>query len=68
VFGPWKIEKKKLKSSFLFTIWFEESQEEKNREEKWKENLSCYEEKYFLSNMRGKWRENLFLMLVKNDK
>jgi len=28
--------------------------EGKNREKKCKENLSCCEEKFFLSNMRGK--------------
>jgi len=27
---------------------------EQNREEKYKENWSCYEEKIFLPNMRGK--------------
>jgi len=49
----WK-ERKKLKNSFLFIVWFMESQKEKNREESCKENLSCYEEKNFLPNMSGK--------------
>jgi len=46
--------KKILKSSFLFIVWFEENQKEKNREESYKENLSCYEEIFFLPNMREK--------------
>jgi len=56
VFGPWKIRRKgkNLKSNFLFTVWFEDSQKEKNREEKFNENLRYYEEKFFLTNMRGK--------------
>jgi len=29
-------------------------QNKKNREEKYKENFSYYEEKFFLANMRGK--------------
>ena len=45
---------KKLKSSFLSIVWFEECQKEKNREKNCKENLSYYEEKIFLPNMRGK--------------
>ena len=63
MFGPWKIERKEkiLESNFLSNIWFDESQK-KNKEEKWKENLSCYEEKFFLPNMRGKWMENFFLV------
>ena len=58
--GKLEGKKKNLESSFLSIVWFEESQKEKNREESCKENLSCYEEKIFLPNMRGKWRENLF--------
>jgi len=46
--------KKSLEICFLSIVWFEESQKEKNREESYKENLSCYEEKIFLRNMRGK--------------
>ena len=46
--------KKGLESCFLFIVWFEESQKEKNRVESYKENLSCCEEKIFLPNMRGK--------------
>jgi len=45
--------KKILKNNFLSIVWFEESQRKKSREEKGKENL-CYEEKFFLPNMRGK--------------
>ena len=44
--GKLEGKKKILKSSFLFIVWFEESQKEKNREESCKENLSCYEEKF----------------------
>ena len=56
MFGPWKIERKEklLESNFLSNVWFDESQKKRNKEEKWKENLSCYEEKFFLPNMRGK--------------
>ena len=49
-----KGKKKKLKSSILSIIWFDESQKEKNREEHCKENLSYYEEKFFFPNMRKK--------------
>ena len=57
-------EKKSLESYFLSIVWFEESQKErKNREKSCKENLSCYEKKIFLPNMRGKWRKNLFLIV-----
>ena len=51
-----KLEGKKffLKNNFFSTVWFEESSNEKNKEEKYKENLSCYEENFFLPNMRGK--------------
>jgi len=49
-----KGKKKSLESCFLFIVWFEESQKKKKRKESCKENLSCYEEKIFLSNMRGK--------------
>ena len=52
--------KKILESNFLSIIGFEESQKEKKREENGKENLCCYEEKFFLPNMREKWRKNLF--------
>jgi len=34
----------------------------KNRGEKFKKNLSCYEEKFFLPNMREKLKKNLFLV------
>ena len=54
-----------LESSFLSIIWLEESQKEKNREETYKKNLSCYEEKIFLPNMGEKWRKNLFLIVYK---
>ena len=53
-FGKLEGKKKSLESYFLFIVWFEESQKEKNREESCKENLSYYEEKIFLPNMRGK--------------
>jgi len=44
-----------LESNFLSIVWFEKSQKEKkSREEKGKKNLRCYEEKFFLPNMRGK--------------
>jgi len=46
--------KKNMKSNFLFIVWLEKSQKEKNREEKCTENLSCYKEKFFFPNMRGK--------------
>jgi len=49
-----KEKKKILESCFLSIVWFEESQKEKNREESCKKNLSCYEEKFFLPNMKGK--------------
>jgi len=49
-----KEKKKSLKNCFLFIVWFDKSLKEKNREERYKENLSCYEEKIFLPNMRGK--------------
>ena len=52
--GKWEGKKKNLESNFFFIVWFEESQKERNREEKYKENLSCYEENFFLPNMRGK--------------
>ena len=52
--GKLEGKKKSLESHFLSIVWFEESQKEKNREESCKENLSCYEEKIFLPNMRGK--------------
>ena len=50
-----KLEKlgKKIKNSFLSVVWFEESRKEKNRKEKCKKNLSCHEEKFFLTNMKG---------------
>jgi len=57
VFEPWKIgrKEKSLESYFLSIVWFGESQKKKkNREESCKENLSCYEEKIFLPNIRGK--------------
>jgi len=48
-------ERKNLKSSFLSIVWFEESQKKKKiREKNCKKKLSCYEEKFFLPNMRGK--------------
>ena len=54
MFGSWKIgrKEKNLKSYFLFIVWFEKSHKEKNRDESCKENLSCYEEKIFLPNMK----------------
>ena len=52
--GKLKGKKRNLESNFLSIVWIEESQKEKNREEKCKENLSCYEENFFLQNMRGK--------------
>ena len=42
-----KEKKKNLKSNFLSTVWFEESEKEKNREEKQKKNLSYYGKKNF---------------------
>jgi len=41
----WK-ERKNLESNFLSIVCFEESQKEKNREKKCKENLSCYQENF----------------------
>jgi len=63
LFVSWKIERKekKLKSNFLFHVWFEENSKKKNWVEKYKKNL-CYEENFFLPNMRGKWRKKLFLI------
>ena len=48
---------KKLKSNFLFIIWFEESQKEKNKEGSCKENLSCNEEKNVPSKYERKMKE-----------
>ena len=66
--GVWTLEngkeRKKSKSNFLSIVWFEESQK-KNREKKCEENLSCYEEIFFLPNMRGKWRKNLFSVVCR---
>ena len=64
--GKLEGKKKNMESSFLSIVWFEESQKKKkNREESCEKNLSCYEEKIFLPNMRGKWRKNLFLIICK---
>jgi len=56
LFEPLKLEgkKKNFKSKFLSSIWFEESQRGKNREEKYEKNLNCYAKKKVLPNMRGK--------------
>jgi len=56
VFVTWKIGRKEkfFEINFLSTVWFEESQKGKNRNEKYKENLSYYEEKFLLPNIRGK--------------
>ena len=64
-----KLEKKKknLESSFPFHCLVWEKSNEKNREENYKENLICYEEKIFLSNMRGKWKKNLFLIVYQKS-
>jgi len=45
--------KKKFWKVIFFPI-FGLMKVKKNKEEKWKENLSCYEENFFLPNMRGK--------------
>jgi len=46
--------KKILKVTFFPLFSLRKVKRKKNREEKWKENLTCCEEKFFLPNMRAK--------------
>jgi len=52
--GKLEGKKKNLESNILSIVWFDESQKKKNREESCEKNLSYYEEKIFLPNMREK--------------
>ena len=46
--------KKNWKVVFFPLFGLRKVKKKQNREEKCKENLSCYEEKFFLPNIRGK--------------
>ena len=52
--GKLKGKKKIRKVTFFPLFGLRKVKKEKNIEEKCKENLSCYQEKFFLPNMRGK--------------
>ena len=50
----WEGKKKFWKVTFFSLCGLRKVKRKKNREEKCKENLSHYEENFFLPNMRGK--------------
>ena len=50
-----KLEEKKIwKATFFSLFGLRKVKRKKNKEESYKKNLGCYEEKIFLPNMRGK--------------
>jgi len=69
VFGPWKLKgKKKIRKAVFFSLFgLRKVKRKKNREENCKENLSYYEEKIFLPNIRGKSRKNLFSIIYQKS-